>query len=86
MPYTENVRESHKFIIPEREDRIPENHISGILNSQKFSIPELQDSRSKKIRKWPHPTSYGTAREWRVRACAAVHWAQITDDFWTELL
>ena len=41
--------------------RFPE--YSGILNSRKFSIPELQDSRSKKIRKWPPPTTYGTARE-----------------------
>ena len=30
----------------------------GIPNSRKCSIPELQDSRSKKIREWPLPNPY----------------------------
>jgi hypothetical protein len=50
------VRESRKFSNPEREYRIPENPIPGLFRnteSRKFSIPELQDSRSKKIREWP---------------------------------
>ena len=55
------VRESRKFSNPEREYRIPENPIPGLFRnpeSRKISIPELQDSRSKKIREWPHPTTY----------------------------
>ena len=55
------VRESQKFSNPEREYRIPENPIPGLFRnteSRKFSIPELQDSRSKKIREWPHPSRY----------------------------
>ena len=50
------VRESRKFSNPEREYRIPENPIPGLFGNTEFrkcSIPELQDSRSKKIREWP---------------------------------
>ena len=43
---------------PEQEYQIPENPILGIFgipNFQKCSIPELQDSGSKKIQEWPLP-------------------------------
>ena len=40
----ENVWESHKFIIPEREYQIPENHIPGIFGNIEF--PKIFHSRT----------------------------------------
>ena len=50
--FFENFRDLTVFWIPKIQW-----FITGIPNSQNHSIPELQDSRSKKIREWPKSSS-----------------------------
>ena len=64
------------YSTPIREYRIPEKILFPLFlripYNRKFSIPELQNSRSKTFREWPHPISHPVTNQVQI-SCILIY-------------